>query len=34
VVTSNSHQLPTDRRVVAARILGGLHHEYRFEVAA
>jgi transposase InsO family protein len=34
VVASNGHQLPTDHRVVATRILGGLHHEYGLEVAA
>ena len=34
VVASNGHQLPTDHRVVATRILGGLHYEYRFKAAA
>ena len=33
-VVSNGHQLPDGYRVVATRILGGLHHEYGLEVAA
>ena len=28
---SNRHLLPVGCRVVATRILGGLHHEYRLE---
>ena len=34
VVTANGHRLPNDHRVVATTILGGLHHEYRLEMAA
>jgi transposase InsO family protein len=33
-VASNGHQLPDGYRVVATRILGGLHHEYRLKAAA
>jgi putative transposase len=34
VVGSNGHELLDGHRVVAALILGGLHHEYRLEQAA
>jgi transposase InsO family protein len=34
VVASNGHQLPDGHRVVVTSILGGLHHEYGFELVA
>jgi putative transposase len=34
LAASSGHQLPDGHRVVATAILGGLHHEYRFEAAA
>jgi putative transposase len=34
LVASSGHQRPAGHRVVATAILGGLHHEYRFEAAA
>jgi hypothetical protein len=30
----NGHQIPDGQRVIAASILGGLHHEYRLEPVA
>src|SRR5882762_8685268 len=33
-LSSNGHELPYGHRVVAAPILGDLHHEYRLETAA
>ena len=33
-VTSQGHQLPAGHPVVATPILGGLHHEYGFELVA
>jgi len=33
-VTSQGHQLPAGHPVVATPILGGLHHEYDFELVA
>lgn len=34
VVPTTGHMLPKDSRVVARSVLGGLHHEYRFEQVA
>jgi hypothetical protein len=30
----SKHKIPLDHRVVAKSVLGGLHHEYRFEKIA
>jgi transposase InsO family protein len=34
VVVSMGHELPSDHRVIATPIVGGLHHEYSFEAVA